>query len=71
MTDGVDQRKLQEVWADATLRLLPRCELYVVQQSPGRTAEESLSLRGNNHQKIIINLLCKFIPFLLYKEGRG
>lgn len=46
---GVHQRKLQVVWVDVILwRLSPRCELCVVQQSPGRTAEESLSLCRNN-----------------------
>lgn len=47
---------MQEVWVDVMLRLLPHCELYVVQQSQGRTAEESSSLRGNNGGEII-NLL--------------
>lgn len=46
---GVHQRKLQVVWVDVILwRLLPHCELCVVQQFPGRTAEESLSLCRNN-----------------------
>lgn len=37
--------------AKALLRLLPHCELYAAQQFPGRTAEESLSLSGNNAER--------------------
>lgn len=53
------KERLQVVWVDVMLRrLLPHCELCVVQQSPRRTAEESLSLSGNKTERSSSSSIC-------------